>query len=82
LTTRKTSRHHSLIVNRYSQGQRVRLVEDVKGVPAGSEGLVMGFYVRDPPSVVVSVGQGEVELGPDQIEPVDAPRWRDETRIR
>jgi hypothetical protein len=38
----------------------------------GTQGTVVGFYVKDPPAYAVAIAGTSVEIPPDYIEEVDA----------
>ena len=44
-------------------GERVRLVADGEAVPKGSEGVVIGYYAREPAECAVSF-EGVVHVVP------------------
>ncbi len=50
--------------------QRVRLVVDVLPIPVGSEGIVIGYYNREPRTCVVSFDGGRIyEVPVEHLEP-------------
>ena len=52
--------------------QRVRLVREVPPVGAGSEGVVIGYYNREPPTCVVAFDGGRVfEVRYEHLEAAD-----------
>jgi hypothetical protein len=55
----------------FSVRQRVRLIHEVEGVPAATEGTVIGFYAREHQTIVVRFGDETIVVEPDAIEPLD-----------
>ena len=54
--------------------QRVRLVRDIPPVGAGSDGVVIGYYNREPPTYVVSFEQGLLsDRAPDDLVSSEEP---------
>jgi len=51
-------------------GDRVRLLHACFGVPAGSEGTVIGFYARKERTIVVRFEQDAIEVEPELLETV------------
>ncbi len=47
--------------------QRVRLVSELPELPAGSEGVVIGFYRRDSLTYAISFGGRVHEVAPEQL---------------
>ena len=57
---------------RYAVGTRVRLTQAFAGLSSGSQGTVVGFYVKDPPAYAVAIAGESVEIPPEYVEEVDA----------
>jgi hypothetical protein len=53
----------------FERGQLVRLTREVLGLPAGTEGIVVGFYTRTPPAVLIRFGEQLVEVDGAELEP-------------
>jgi hypothetical protein len=56
----------------YGVGTHVRLRRSFGGIVSGSEGVVIGFYRREPPAYAVTIGGKSVEIPPDYLEAIDA----------
>jgi hypothetical protein len=55
----------------FSIKQQVRLVRETQGVPARSEGIVIGFYARENQTVVVRFADETLTVQPDEIEAIE-----------
>jgi hypothetical protein len=55
----------------YPLGTRVRITADVGEAPAGSVGVVIGYFRREPPAYSVAVRGTPVTVPPALLEPVD-----------
>ena len=51
-------------------GDHVRLLHACFGVPAGSEGTVIGFYARKERTIVVRFEENAIEVEPELLETV------------
>jgi hypothetical protein len=49
---------------------RVRLREDYADLPTGSAGVVIGFYLKDPPTCAVKFEREVLEVPLDRLEPL------------
>jgi hypothetical protein len=56
-------------------GDRVRLTRAVGDLPSGSLGVVIGFFRREPESIVLKCDgeEGLIEVRPGELERVDVP---------
>jgi hypothetical protein len=52
-------------------GTRVRVTRAVDGAHAGAEGVVIGYYRRDPPAYAVAIAEHGLPVPPDCLERVD-----------
>jgi hypothetical protein len=57
--------------SRFSAEQRVRLVRASRGLNAGAEGRIIGFY-EEPRRLVVRFEAKVLQVRPDEVEPVPA----------
>ncbi len=56
-------------------GDLVRLVRPAAGLPAGAEGVLVGWYVTEDPVALISFGTGApVRVPLDAYEPAPWPR--------
>ncbi|HEY7794070.1 MAG TPA: hypothetical protein VIA10_08710 [Gaiellaceae bacterium] len=55
----------------YPLGTRVRITADVGEAPAGSVGVVIGYFRREPPAYSVAVRGTPVTVPPTLVEPVE-----------
>ena len=56
----------------YGVGTHVRLKSSFGGIVSGSEGVVIGFYRKDPPAYAVRIAGISVEIPPKYLEAIDA----------
>jgi hypothetical protein len=49
-------------------GTRVRVTCDARNAKAGSEGVVIGYYRREPPEYAVAIGRVVVVVAPACLE--------------
>ena len=52
----------------YRVGTRIRLTCDVGGAKAGSEGIVIGYYRKEPPAYCVTIDGRPTVVPPTQLE--------------
>ena len=55
----------------FAVGTRVRLRRRFGDAASGTEGVVIGYYRKDPPAYAVAIAGKSVELPPDYLEAVD-----------
>ena len=53
-------------------GTRIRITRAVDGAVAGAEGVVIGYYRRDPPAYAVAIAEHGLPVPPDCLQRVDA----------
>lgn len=57
-------------------GTRVRLVQAVGAFASGSEGVVTGYYRRDPPAYAISIEGRPLTIPPEYLERADGGETR------